>query len=129
MHKNMLWQTKIFKMVAAYINRPGHVSLFNYFLSILILILPFFQIWITMPKLYPCYDPYYLVSCTDKRRMNLRLEMLKEIKRGKAHLDKHWYTLKHFVHSLHAVYRLLYKILSVFGSTGMCSKLSFHELQ
>ena len=122
-------------MVAAYINRPGHVFLFTYFLSIFILISPFFQIWITMPKLYPCYyDPYYLVSCTDKRRMNLRLEMtnldmLKEIKRGKAHLDKHWYTLKHFVHSLHAVYRLLYKILSVFGSTGMCNKLSFHKLQ
>ena len=38
-------------------------------------------------KVYPCYyDSYYLVSCTDKRRMNLRLEMtnlemLKEIEK------------------------------------------------
>ena len=74
-----------------------------------------------------------MVSCYDKRRVNLRLECavlekLKEIEIWKIYLDKHWYTLKYLVKCLHAVYRLLYKILSVFGSPGMCSKLNCHNL-
>ena len=85
-------------------------------------------------KIYPCYyDPTYMVSCYDKRRVNLRLvctvlEMLKEIEIQKSYLHKHWYALKYFVRCLHAVYRLLYKILSVFGSPGMCSKLNCYNL-
>ena len=69
-----------------------------------------------------------------KKEVNLRmgctiLEMLKDIEIWKKYMHKHWYTLKYFVQCLHAVYRLLYKILSVYGSTGMCSKLKCHNLQ
>ena len=109
--------------------------LFTLLASVFMCDLCFFQTWITMPKFYPCYyDPKYLISCTDKRKVNLRMEctimeMLKEIEIWKSYLHKHWYTLKYFVHSLHAVYRLLYKIWSVFGTFGMCSKLKCHNLQ
>ena len=86
-------------------------------------------------KVYPCYyDPHYLVSCTDKRKVNLRmectiLEMLKDIEIHKKYLHNHWYILKYFVWCLHAVYRLLYKILSIYGSPGVYSKLKCHNLQ
>ena len=86
-------------------------------------------------KVHPCYyDANYLVTCKDKRKVNLRmectiLEMLQDIELHKSYLHNHWYMLRYFVQCLHAVYRLLYKILSVFGSLGMCSKLNCHNLQ
>ena len=85
-------------------------------------------------RVFPCYfDMEYLVSCKDKRRVNLRmettiLEMMKDIENHQKYLHKYWYTLRHFVCSIHAVYRLMYKVLCIFGQKGMVSKLKFHHL-
>ena len=84
---------------------------------------------------YPCYfDSRYLVSCKEKRKVNIRmettiLEMLKDIERRHSYLHKYWYTLQYFVHCLHAVYQLLFKVLSVFGNSSMASKLKCHNIQ
>ena len=62
---------------------------------------------------HPCYyDCHYLVSCKDKRKVNMRmemtiLEMLKDIEKQESYLHKYGYNLKYFVRSLHAVYKLL----------------------
>ena len=87
-----------------------------------------------MPVYLCYYNANYLVSCKDKRKVNLRmectiLEILQDIELCKSYLHNHWYTLRYLVWCLHAVYRLLYKILSVFGFLGMCSKLKCHNLQ
>ena len=80
-------------------------------------------------RVHPSYsDCNYLVSCNDKRKVNIRmeptiLEMLKDIEQWQSYLHKYWFNLKYFVWSLHAVYKLLYKILHVIGNTSMASKL------
>ena len=85
--------------------------------------------------IYPCYfDPKYLVSCKEKRKVNIRmettlLEMLKDVEMRCSYLHRYWYTLKHFVCGLYAVYRLLFKVLTVFGSSSMASKLKCHNLE
>ena len=85
--------------------------------------------------IYPCYfDPKYLVSCKEKRKVNIRmettlLEMLKDVEMRCSYLHRYWYTLKYLVCGLHAVYRLLFKVLTVFGSSSMVSKLKCHNLE
>ena len=44
------------------------------------------------------------------------------------YLDKYWYNLKYIVHALHAIYRLLYRILKKDGNEGMCSRNAYHHL-
>ena len=84
-------------------------------------------------KVHLCYyNANYLVSCKDKRKVNLRmectiLEMLQDIELCKSYLHNQWYMLRYF--DVFMLCRLLYKILSVFGSLGMCSKLNCHNLQ
>ena len=36
--------------------------------------------------------------------------------------------LKYFVNSLHGAYRLLYKILLVYGDSNVCTKFEYHHL-
>ena len=57
------------------------------------------------------------------------LEMLKDVEMRCSYLHRYWYTLKYFVCGLHAVYRLLFKVLTVFGSSSMVSKLKCHNLE
>ena len=56
------------------------------------------------------------------------LFLLKDKQHHFNYLHKYWYNLKSFVHGLHAIYRLLYKVLYVYGSDGMCTKLKCHNL-
>ena len=55
--------------------------------------------------------------------------MLKDVGMRHSYLHRYWYTLKYFVHCLHAVYRLLFKVLTVFGNSSMVSKLKCHNLE
>ena len=84
-------------------------------------------------KVHPCYyDPAHLVSCKEKEvnlRMELKiLELLKDVEARTQYIHKYWYNLKYFIQSLHGMYRLLYKVLCVFGNSSMRSKLSCHDL-
>ena len=80
-------------------------------------------------KIYPCYfDGKYLISCIEKKETNLRmettiLEMLKDIGSRQYYLPHYWYMLKYFVRALHGVYRLLYKLLLIYGNSSMRTKL------
>ena len=40
----------------------------------------------------------------------------------------YWYMLKYFVRSLHVVYRLLYKLLLIYGNSSVRTKLKCHNL-
>ena len=55
--------------------------------------------------------------------------MLKDMELRHCYLHKYWYTLRYFVCSVHAVYKLLFKILCVFGNSSMASKLKCYNLQ
>ena len=89
---------------------------------------------LTAEKVYPCYyDPFCNVMQKEKRNVNGRMEsrilyLLQDIQQCSKYLHKYWYNLKYFVRSLHAVYRLLYKVLKVCGTDGMCSRLKCHTL-
>ena len=88
----------------------------------------------TTEKVYPCYcDPLCNVTLKEKRNVNGRMEskilyLLQDIQQHSKYLPKYWYNLKYFVRSLHAVYRLLYKVLKCSGTDGMCSRLKCHTL-
>ena len=65
--------------------------------------------------------------------MNLRVidkfhYLLGEMESKGKYLENYWYNLKYIVHALHAIYRLLYKILKKYGNEGMCSKNRYHNL-
>ena len=87
--KNMSSQTPKHYMPITYVISCSHVHLFMIVEHATIVFLLFsFATFTDMDydaKVYPCYyDPHYLVSFTDKRKMNLRmectiLEMLKHI--------------------------------------------------
>ena len=47
---------------------------------------------------------------------------------AKGYLKDYWYDLKYLTHSLHAVYRLLYKIILTFGENGMANRCKYHHL-
>ena len=85
-------------------------------------------------KAHPCYfNTNYVVSCTDKKNINLKmetmiLELLKDIENRQIYLPNYWYILKYFVWVLHAVYRLLYKVLVVHDNSSMKTKLKCHNL-
>ena len=118
-------------MVAEYEIRSSHVHLLNFF-YVFLLVFP--QIDYDAP-VYPCYfNSNYMVSCKEKQKVNIRmettiLEMLKDLEQRHSYLHNYWYTLRYFVCSLHAVYRLLFKVLHVFGNASMASKLKCHNLQ
>ena len=85
-------------------------------------------------KVHPCYyDPAHLVSCKEKKEVNLRMELkilqlLKDVEARTQYIHKYWYNLKYFIQSLHGTYRLLYKVLCIFVNSSMRSKLSCHDL-
>ena len=72
-------------------------------------------------------------SAKDKQLLNERLiqelqDTLQIISKRKNYLDQYWYNLKYFVKSLHAAYRVLYKLLFVYGDRNVCKKFKFHDL-
>ena len=74
-----------------------------------------------------------LESAKDMQLLNERLtqelqDTLQIISKRKNYLDQYWYNLKYFVKSLHAAYRILYKLLFVYGDRNVCKKLKFHDL-
>ena len=86
-------------------------------------------------RIHPHY--YYqgiLVSAKDKQKLNLLIiqklqSLLNEIREKKPYVELYWYSLKYFVHSTHAIYRLFfYKILKIYGTFGMASKCAYHNL-
>ena len=44
------------------------------------------------------------------------------------YLHLYWYNLKYYVHSLHAAYRLLHKILYIYGDNQICKKHKNHNM-
>ena len=79
-------------------------------------------------KIHPdYYHKGRLVSVKDKETLNLQMiQKLKclfsDITEKKTYIQMYWYSLKYFVHSTHAIYRLFYKIMKVYGTEGMASK-------
>ena len=74
-----------------------------------------------------------LESAKDKQLLNQGLiqelqDTLQIISKRKNYLDQYWYNLKYFVKSLHAAYRVLYKLLFVYGDRNVCKKYKFHDL-
>ena len=85
-------------------------------------------------KVHPCYfNASHLVSCTDKKNINLRmetmiLELLNDIENRQTYLPNYWYILKYFIQVLHAANRSLYKVLVVYGNYSMKTKLKCYNL-
>ena len=78
-------------------------------------------------------QPNKLGSAKDKQLLNERLiqelqDTLKLITQRNTYLHEYWYILRYFVKSLHGAYRLLYKILLVYGDSNVCKKFIFHNL-
>ena len=74
-----------------------------------------------------------LESAKDKQLLNESLiqelqNTLKLIAQRNTYLHEYWYILRYFVKSLHGVYRLLYKILLVYGDSNVCKKFILHDL-
>ena len=74
-----------------------------------------------------------LESAKDKHLLNERLiqelqDTLKLITQRNTYLHEYWYILRYFVKSLHGAYRLLYKILLVYGDSNVCRKFILHDL-
>ena len=59
----------------------------------------------------------------------METEMLKDVEMRHSYLHRYWYRLKYFVCCLHVVYRLLFKVLTIFGNSSMASKLKCHNLE
>ena len=79
------------------------------------------------------FEPGVLLSVQDKWYLNLRMldkviYLLREIRNKNHFLHLYWYSLKYMMCALHAVYKLLYKILKVYGNTSMCWKNKYHNL-
>ena len=74
-----------------------------------------------------------LESVKDKQLLNERLiqelqDTLQLISKRKTYFHEYWYILKYFVKALHGAYRLLYKILLVYGDRNVCTKFKNHDL-
>ena len=70
-----------------------------------------------------------LESTKDKQLLNERLQdTLENISKRKTYLHEYWYNLKYFVKSLHGAYRLLYKVLYIYGDSNLCKKFTYHDL-
>ena len=63
------------------------------------------------------------------RKLKLDLDViLKEISHRSEYIHKYCYNLKFYTHSLHAVYRLLHKLLEIYGNDAVSQKCSYHNL-
>ena len=63
------------------------------------------------------------------RKLKLEIDViLKEISRRSEYIYKYWYNLKFYTHALHAVYRLLHKLLETCGNDAVSQKCSYHNL-
>ena len=63
------------------------------------------------------------------RKLKLELDViLKEISCRSEYIHKYWYNLKFYTHSMHAVYRLLHKLLEICGNDAVSHKCSYHNL-
>ena len=74
-----------------------------------------------------------LESAKDKQLLNERLiqelqDTLQLISKRKTYLHEYWYILKYFVKALHGAYRLLYKILLIYGDRNVCTRFQYHDL-
>ena len=85
-------------------------------------------------KIYPSYcDSCFLESVRDKQKLNLRMilkvsELTDEIKQTMHYIGNCWFNLKQLVHGLHAIYRIFYKLLKMYGSKDMAQKCDYHHL-
>ena len=73
-----------------------------------------------------------MVSQRNKRDLNVALineltKMIEDICGKRQYLPKYWYLLKYHVHACHAMYRLLFKIILVYGKY-MSTKTRSHNL-
>ena len=83
--------------------------------------------------IHPSVVPFgYIISIRHKCTLNLRLqeEICAYLKcfSAKGYLKDYWYDFKYLTHSLHVVYRLLYKIILTFGENGMANRCKYHHL-
>ena len=74
-----------------------------------------------------------LESAKDKQLLNERLiqelqDTIQIISTRKTYLHRYWYNLKYYLNSLHTAYRLLYKLLFVYGDGNVCKKFRIHNL-
>ena len=85
-------------------------------------------------KIHPdFYQKGVLVSAKGKQTFNIQMihklqSLLTDILERKSYLEKFWYSLKYIVHCIHALYKLFYKILQVYGIPGMASGCKYHHL-
>ena len=54
--------------------------------------------------------------------------VMSDIGGKKKYLHLYWYHLKYYIHSLHAAYRLLYRILYIYGDNQICNKHNNHNM-
>ena len=83
--------------------------------------------------IHPSVVPFgHIVSIRHKCTLNLQLqeEIYTYLKcfSAKGYLKDYWYDLKYLTHSLHAVYRLFYKIILTFRENGMANRHKYHHL-
>ena len=69
----------------------------------------------------------------DKRQLNIRLlseieSKFKQISTKLSYLPKFCYDLKLYVHSVHGIYRLYYKMLLTYGNKTLTTKCDHHYL-
>ena len=85
-------------------------------------------------KIHPSVlHPKSLESAKDKQLLNVRLveelqQITTDIAKRKHYLHEYWYNLKYYVHSLHAAYWLLHKILTIYGNASLATRLNCHNL-
>ena len=89
--------------------------------------------WNTEKNTSICFAPNSHESAKDKQLLNVRLveeldQTLTDIAKRKNYLHEYWYNLKYYVKLLHAAYRLLHKILTIYGNASMATKLNCHHL-
>ena len=85
-------------------------------------------------KIHPdFYQKGVFVSAKEKQTFNIQMihklqSLLTDLPERKSYLEKYWYSLKYIVHCMHALYKLFYKILQVYGNPGMALRCKYHHL-
>ena len=76
---------------------------------------------------------FLAIEMHQRRILNRKLKLeihviLKEISHRSEYTYKYWYNFKFYTHTLHAVYRLLHKLLETCGNGAVSWKCSYHNL-
>ena len=84
-------------------------------------------------KYHSVLNFHQLESAIDKKILNIRLvdelrAVMCDLSGKEKFLHLYWYNLKYYVHSLHAAYRLLHKILYIYGDNQICKKHKNHNM-